>query len=130
MLALTSLVACRPATEMGGTNQPEEFMRKSFVRVAGALAVVAALTSAGGGRSSTTEATVGGDGERTGTVGISMPTKSSERWVADGNNMAEQFTALGYQTDLQYGDDVVQNEVSQIENMITKGVKALVIAPI
>ncbi|MDF2826901.1 MAG: chvE [Mycobacterium sp.] len=130
MLALTSLVACRPATEMGGTDQPEEFMRKSFVRVAGALAVVAALTSAGCGRSTTTEATGGGDGERTGTVGISMPTKSSERWVADGNNMAEQFTALGYQTDLQYGDDVVQNQVSQIENMITKGVKALVIAPI
>jgi putative multiple sugar transport system substrate-binding protein len=130
MLALTSLVACRPATEMGGTDQPEEFMRKSFVRVAGALAVVAALASAGCGRSTTTEATGGGDGERTGTVGISMPTKSSERWVADGNNMAEQFTALGYQTDLQYGDDVVQNQVSQIENMITKGVKALVIAPI
>ncbi|MBJ7386209.1 MAG: sugar ABC transporter substrate-binding protein, partial [Mycolicibacterium sp.] len=84
-------------------------MRKSFVRVAGALAVVAALASAGCGRSTTTEATGGGDGERTGTVGISMPTKSSERWVADGNNMAEQFTALGYQTDLQYGDDVVQN---------------------
>src|SRR4029079_2290777 len=58
------------------------------------------------------------------------PTKSSERWVADGDNMAEQFQALGYDTDLQYGDDVVQNQVSQIENMITKGVKVLVIAPI
>jgi hypothetical protein len=27
-------------------------------------------------------------------VGIAMPTKSSERWVADGNNMAEQFKSL------------------------------------
>ena len=44
--------------------------------------------------------------------------------------MAEQFTALGYQTDLQYGDDVVQNQVSQIENMITQGVKALIVAAI
>ncbi len=107
-------------------------MRKSFARVVGSLAVVAALASAGCGRSTTTEATSGGGGggERTGTVGIAMPTKSSERWVADGNNMAEQFQKLGYQTDLQYGDDVVQNQVSQIENMITKGVKALVIAPI
>jgi putative multiple sugar transport system substrate-binding protein len=104
-------------------------MRKSFVRVAGALAVVTALASAGCGRSTTTEAT-STSGERTGTVGIAMPTKSSERWVADGNNMAEQFQKLGYQTDLQYGDDVVQNQVSQIENMITKGVKVLVIAPI
>lgn len=65
-----------------------------------------------------------------GTIGISMPTKSSERWVADGQNMVDQFKALGYDTDLQYGDDVVQNQVSQIENMITKGVQLLVIAPI
>ncbi|MGB3482015.1 MAG: multiple monosaccharide ABC transporter substrate-binding protein [Mycobacterium sp.] len=104
-------------------------MRKNFVRVVGALAAVAAITSVGCGRSTTTEAADSG-GERTGTVGISMPTKSSERWVADGDNMAKQFQSLGYQTDLQYGDDVVQNQVSQVENMITKGVKVLVIAPI
>ncbi|AQA03334.1 sugar ABC transporter substrate-binding protein [Mycobacterium sp. MS1601] len=104
-------------------------MRRSFVRAVGVLAAAVAITSVGCGRSTTTEATDAG-GEHTGTIGISMPTKSSERWVADGDNMAEQFQALGYQTDLQYGDDVVQNQVSQIENMITKGVRALVIAPI
>ncbi len=104
-------------------------MRKSFVRVVSVLATLAALTSVGCGRETATEAT-GSGGERTGTVGIAMPTKSSERWVADGDNMAEQFQALGYETDLQYGDDVVQNQVSQIENMITKGVKVLVVAPI
>ncbi|WP_197380711.1 multiple monosaccharide ABC transporter substrate-binding protein [Mycolicibacterium mengxianglii] len=104
-------------------------MRKSLVRVVSALAVAATLASAGCGRSTTTEGADSG-GEHTGTVGIAMPTKSSERWVADGDNMAKQFQALGYDTDLQYGDDVVQNQVSQIENMITKGVKVLVIAPI
>ena len=36
----------------------------------------------------------------------------------------------GYQTDLQYGEDDVPNQVSQIENMITKGAKVLVIAAI
>jgi putative multiple sugar transport system substrate-binding protein len=65
-----------------------------------------------------------------GTIGIAMPTKSSERWVRDGDNMVKQFQALGYKTDLQYGEDVVENQVSQIENMITKGVKLLVIAAI
>jgi putative multiple sugar transport system substrate-binding protein len=105
-------------------------MRKGFIRAMGALAVAAALTSAGCGRSTAPEPSQPGGGERTGTVGIAMPTKSSERWVADGNNMSEQFKKLGYDTDLQYGDDVVQNQVSQIENMITKGVKVLVIAPI
>lgn len=72
----------------------------------------------------------GGSPPEKGTIGIAMPTKSSERWVGDGQNMVNQFQALGYKTDLQYGDDVVQNQVSQIENMITKGVQLLVIAPI
>lgn len=63
-------------------------------------------------------------------VGISMPTKSSQRWIDDGNNMVKYFQQLGYKTDLQYGEDVVENQVSQIENMITKGAKVLVIASI
>lgn len=65
-----------------------------------------------------------------GKIGISMPTKSSERWINDGANMVKEFEALGYKTDLQYAEDVVENQISQIENMITKGVNILVIAPI
>ena len=64
------------------------------------------------------------------TVGIAMPTKSSERWIADGNNMVAQFKKLGYKTDLQYGEDDVAQQVSQVENMITKGVDVLVIAAV
>ncbi|GGJ58090.1 putative multiple sugar transport system substrate-binding protein [Anoxybacillus voinovskiensis] len=71
----------------------------------------------------------GGKGDA-GFVGISMPTKSSERWISDGENMVKEFKKLGYKTDLQYAEDVVENQVSQIENMITKGVNVLVIAPI
>ncbi|MGZ7443978.1 multiple monosaccharide ABC transporter substrate-binding protein [Paenibacillus sp. TH7-28] len=72
----------------------------------------------------------GNSGASKGTVGLAMPTKSSERWVGDGQNMAKEFEALGYAADLQYGEDVIENQVSQIENMITKGVKILVIAAI
>lgn len=64
------------------------------------------------------------------TIGISMPTKSSARWIADGNSMVEQFQAAGYQTDLQYAEDDIPNQLAQIENMITKGVDVLVIAAI
>lgn len=64
------------------------------------------------------------------TIGIAMPTKSSARWIADGENMVKYFTEAGYATDLQYAEDDVPNQVSQIENMITKGVNALVIAAI
>lgn len=59
-----------------------------------------------------------------------MPTQSSERWVDDGNNMVEMFEELGYETDLQYAEDVVENQLSQIENMITRGVDLLIIASI
>ncbi|MCZ1527518.1 sugar ABC transporter substrate-binding protein, partial [Enterococcus faecium] len=68
--------------------------------------------------------------DSTGYVGIAMPTKSAERWIADGNNMVSELEKLGYKTDLQYGEDKVENQVAQIENMITKGVDTLVIASI
>ena len=65
-----------------------------------------------------------------GYVGIAMPTKSSARWIDDGNNMVKQFEEAGYTTDLQYAEDDIPNQLAQIENMITKGVDALVIAAI
>ncbi|WP_104431657.1 multiple monosaccharide ABC transporter substrate-binding protein [Kineococcus xinjiangensis] len=70
-----------------------------------------------------------GDGGK-GVVGIAMPTKSSERWVGDGNNMVKQFKEAGYGTDLQYAEDDIPTQVNQIETMITKGVDVLVIAAI
>ena len=65
-----------------------------------------------------------------GTIGISMPTKSSARWIADGDNMVKVFTEKGYGTDLQYAEDDIPNQLAQIENMVTKGVQVLVIAAI
>ncbi|WP_419729907.1 multiple monosaccharide ABC transporter substrate-binding protein [Lichenicola sp.] len=65
-----------------------------------------------------------------GAVGIAMPTKSSARWIADGDNIVKQLKAHGYTTDLQYADDDIPNQLSQVENMVTKGDKVLVIASI
>ncbi len=65
-----------------------------------------------------------------GLVAVSMPTKSSARWIADGNNMVKSLQADGYTTDLQYGDDDIPNQLAQIENMVTKKPKVLVIAAI
>ncbi len=64
------------------------------------------------------------------TVGVAMPTKSSARWIDDGNNIVKSLKDKGYQADLQYADDDIPNQLSQIENMITKGDKVLVIAAI
>jgi len=65
-----------------------------------------------------------------GPIAISMPTKSSARWIADGANMVKYFKEKGYKTDLQYADDDIPNQLAQIENMVTKGSKVLVIAAI
>ena len=64
------------------------------------------------------------------TIGIAMPTKSSARWIDDGNNMVKALKERGYGADLQYAEDDIPNQLSQVENMVTKGVKALVIAAI
>src|SRR6202048_639121 len=64
------------------------------------------------------------------TIGIAMPTKSSARWIDDGNNIVKVLKERGYGTDLQYAEDDIPNQLSQIENMVTKGAKVLVIASI
>lgn len=65
-----------------------------------------------------------------GTVGISMPTKTSTRWISDGETMEKLFKEAGYTPDLQFADDDIPNQLAQIENMVTKGAKVLVIAAI
>jgi putative multiple sugar transport system substrate-binding protein len=72
----------------------------------------------------------GAQAEDKGTIGIAMPTKSSARWIADGDNMVKALKEKGYGADLQYAEDDIPNQLSQVENMVTKGVKALVIAAI
>ncbi|MFD1328894.1 multiple monosaccharide ABC transporter substrate-binding protein [Mycoplana ramosa] len=65
-----------------------------------------------------------------GTVGISMPTKTSTRWISDGETMEKLFKEAGYEPDLQFADDDIPNQLAQIENMVTKGAKVLVIGAI
>ncbi len=65
-----------------------------------------------------------------GLIGISMPTKSSARWISDGESMVKYFKDAGYKTDLQYAEDDIPNQLAQIENLVTKGAKVLVIAAI
>ncbi len=90
--------------------------RRTFIASAAGLAVLAAAGAAFAGEK--------------GLVGISMPTKSSTRWISDGESMVKEFTALGYDTDLQYAEDDIPNQLAQIENMVTKGAKVLIIAAI
>ncbi|TNB76922.1 sugar ABC transporter substrate-binding protein [Arthrobacter sp. BB-1] len=111
---------------------PREENSVKIRKLVGAIAVALALTVGATGCG-----TRGGAAESGGTanpsqslVGISMPTQTSERWIADGNNVEKSLKELGYKTDLQFANDDIPTQVSQIENMLTKGVKALIIAAI
>jgi putative multiple sugar transport system substrate-binding protein len=87
-------------------------------------------TSSSTSKKETTEKKEEAKAEEKGMVGIAMPTKSSARWISDGETMKAEFEKLGYEVELQYAEDDITNQVNQIENMITKGAKVLVIAPI
>jgi putative multiple sugar transport system substrate-binding protein len=72
-----------------------------------------------------------GDGSGSGKkVGIAMPTKTSERWILDGDNLKKSFEDEGYEVTLQYANNVAADQVSQIETMVGQNVDVLVIAAI
>ena len=103
-------------------------MRKSLtglVTVGLALALAACGSTDEGADSAT-----GVDANMGATIGISMPTKTSTRWIADGNNMVQQFTDMGYKVNLQYADNNVKNQVAQVQSMVDQGDKLLVIAAV
>lgn len=72
----------------------------------------------------------GQSGGGKGLIGVVMPTRSEERWIKDGNAVKDGLEKLGYSVDLQYSDDDIATQTRQIDDLITKGVKALVIASI
>ena len=91
-----------------------------------ALAMIFALAACGGsGAGESKPEAPSGD-----LVGVAMPTKDLQRWNQDGENMKAMLEKAGYQVDLQYGANDIATQVSQIENMIANGCKALVIASI
>lgn len=90
-------------------------------------------TKEGEGASSSTDA--GGSSsssamEEKPVIGIAMPTRSLERWNKDGSHLDELLKAAGYETNLQYADNKVDQQISQLQNMINDGAKILVVASI
>jgi putative multiple sugar transport system substrate-binding protein len=63
-------------------------------------------------------------------IGVAMPTQSLQRWNQDGANMKAKLEAKGFKVDLQFANNDINTQIQQLENMITKGCKVLVIASI
>lgn len=110
---------------------------RKFAAVAAGLTLALSLAACGGGGAG------GGDEETTGTddgttteteegglIGVAMPTQTSSRWIADGDAVKAGLEELGYDVDLQYANDDIPTQQQQIDAMISKGAKALIIAAI
>ncbi|MCO7219157.1 multiple monosaccharide ABC transporter substrate-binding protein [Klenkia sp. PcliD-1-E] len=104
--------------------------KKLRLAAIGAVAAVGLTACGGGGAGS-------GGGNDTAnanpedlTIGVAMPTQTSERWIADGNNVKSQLEDAGYQVDLQYANDDIPTQSQQIDQMITEGADLLIIAAI
>ena len=104
-----------------------------YIRLAAAAAATAlALSAAACGSSEKTadKQAAGGTDNKGALIGVTMPTRVSQRWISDGDYLKKQLEALGYKVDLQYAEDKIPTQVNQIDNQITKGAKLLIIASI
>ena len=62
-------------------------------------------------------------------IGISLPTQREERWVLDKEAFERVAGELGIEALIQIADNDAGRQQSQCENLISQGIKALIIAP-
>ncbi|GAA1170972.1 multiple monosaccharide ABC transporter substrate-binding protein [Nesterenkonia xinjiangensis] len=108
-------------------------MRSTLTTVLGAGAALTLLLTACEGEGAGTGDGAGGDGDAAPedmTIGVAMPTQTYERWLQDGGSIEQGLEDLGYGVDLQYADDDIPTQSQQIDQMITQGVDALIVASI
>jgi putative multiple sugar transport system substrate-binding protein len=98
------------------------------IRIFAAVAVAATLATASGCSSS--RSTDSSDSKGPALIGIAMPTRSLERWNNDGAHLDDLLKRAGYKTSLQFADNKVDQQITQIQNMINQNPKVLVVASI
>jgi D-xylose transport system substrate-binding protein len=62
-------------------------------------------------------------------VGLSLPTQREERWVKDKKVMEAEAKKLGIDLRVQVTDNDAGKQVAQCENLISQGIKVLILAP-
>ena len=106
-------------------------MRKKFLAGLLVTAMVASMTACGSDPTANNNSSSdknSDSGKKK--VGISMPTKSLERWNRDGSYLEEQFKKEGYDVEITYSDNDTDQQVNDIQNMISDNVDILVVAAI
>ncbi|HOJ97928.1 MAG TPA: sugar ABC transporter substrate-binding protein [Termitinemataceae bacterium] len=71
-----------------------------------------------------------GTGGKAPLIGIAMPETHVERWQKDGADLKAFAEAKGYRAEVTYGDADQSKQNQQIQDMLTKGAKLLIIGNI
>ncbi len=62
-------------------------------------------------------------------VGIVLPTKDEPRWVQDETRFKDALSAAGYDVEILFSQGDSAKEKTNVESLITKGVKVIIICP-
>ncbi|MEO5981631.1 MAG: sugar-binding protein [Pedococcus sp.] len=105
-----------------------------FVKVMAVTSMVA-LAAAGCARADDTAATGGGSGASAGfaadaLIGVALPQKTSENWVLAEKLFNDQLAAAGFKGDVQFANGGVAEQQNQIQAMVTKGAKVIIVGAI
>lgn len=104
-----------------------KLIKKAGFMIAGVtlLSGLAACSSTTRGGGATEGALQEGD-----LIGISMPTKADQRWNVDGGNLVKELEAAGFKTKLAYANNSPSQQSTDINNLVSAGAKAVVVASV
>ncbi|PZO56295.1 MAG: hypothetical protein DI639_17520 [Leifsonia xyli] len=77
-----------------------------------------------------TSARTTGTSDGAGVVGIALPSSDDATWDDAGAALVEELRARDFRVDLQFAADDARTQASQVQNMLTKGTDAIVLAPL
>src|SRR5207302_578580 len=111
--AVESRTSLREGKTMAANNNGGKRMRASVGLLAACAGVlVAARAEAAGPK-----------------IGLSLPTQREERWVKDRQTMEAEAKKAGIELRVQVTDNDASKQVAQCENLISQGIKVLILAP-
>lgn len=94
-----------------------------------ALMVTLAACGNGGGDDSSAGTNDGGGGDDV-VLGVAMKTQQQIRWEFDVRAMQQKADELGVELVVQWANDNAATQATQIENLLSQGVDALIINPV
>ncbi|NMC30646.1 MAG: sugar ABC transporter substrate-binding protein [Pelolinea sp.] len=104
-------------------------MSKKFSSILAILVVFAMLLSACKTAATPEAAEPAAEEETALAVGIVLPTKDEPRWIQDETRFTDALTAAGYNVEILFSQGDSAKEKANVESLISKGVKVLIICP-